>query len=264
MKRLLPAIILALLCAAPLTQAATPVKGGTPYDGLRISGACSILIDWQAVRHDASVRYVYLDVPASAIDAAYVKARNILGLPTGSETDAAIQAASTEADSMLVRNMRAAHEAGLEVGLCFPFADTLSRSFIIRTMLRNIPAGLSSKAPMISIPAGEKEDRTVMHRRLQIWTNALDGFYGRKPVLMATREVCKAYLAPVLSTIYPICLVHPEGPGMRQYTSPYPKAIPVLTEESADGLAGAAAASGLGLPGAAESLVAFPIWSDPE
>ncbi len=215
MKRLL--ILIAAIMSATVLNAATPRKGTAPYDGLRISGASAQMIDWQAVRSDSNVKYVYLDVPVSAVDAAFVKARKTLGLPTDGEADVAIAAAAEAADSMLVCNMRAAREAGLGVGLCFSFVDTLSRSFVIRTMLRNIPAGLSTKAPMIDIPASESQDRSVMHRRLQIWTNALNGAYGHKPVLMATREVCKAYLAPVLSTIYPICLVHPEGPGMRQY-----------------------------------------------
>ncbi len=221
-------ILFAAIMGTVALDAATPRKGAAPYDGLRISGASAQMIDWQAVKNDGNVKYVYLDVPVSAVGAAFVKARKTLGLPTDSEADIAVATAAEAADTTLIRNMRAAREAGLGVGLCFSFVDTLSRSFVIRTMLRNIPAGLSTKAPMIDIPASEAQDRSIMHRRLQIWTNALNAAYGSKPVLMATREVCKAYLAPVLSTIYPICLVHPEGPGMRQYPTPYSGPVTAL------------------------------------
>ena len=212
--------------------AKTPVTPGSttsPYDGLLVIGAESHLVDWAAVARDPKVKYVYLNVP-SAPEAAYLKARKLLGLDTPGdnggipvETGSVIQSPeeiSAAADSMLVRNMRAATEHGLGVGLCFPFVDTLSRVMVIRTMLRDIPVNLSTIAPMIDLPRDESMDTHIVHRRIQIWSNALETSYNDKPVLKATREVCKGYLAPVLSTIYPICLVHPDGPGMRQYPTP--------------------------------------------
>lgn len=209
MKRLV-----SLLAAAALLCASAPLKEAPAYDGLRIAGADRQMVGWAALKaRDANVRYVYLDVPAMAEDEAYAKAsEKLFGSSSGP---------AEVSDPILEHNLRSALEQGLEVGLCFPFVDTLSRVFIIRAMLTDIPAELNTLAPMIHIPANESMDRRTVHHRLQLWSEVLNKFYSKKPVFNATREVCKGYLAPVLSTNYPICLTHPEGPGMRQYPTPY-------------------------------------------
>lgn len=233
----------------------TPSVAASPYDGLLVMGAESHLVDWASVARDKRVKYVYLNVP-SAPEAAYLKARKLLGLDTpehhvGNPVGVGPVIKSPEeisaaADSMLVDNMRAAVAHGLEVGLCFPFVDTLSRVMVIRTMLRDIPVTLSTIAPMIDLPGDEAMDSHLVHRRIQIWSHALETSYKSKPVLKASREVCKSYLAPVLSTIYPICLVHPDGPGMRQYPSPYTGGIPVLPQP--------------GTTAPSSGIIAYPIW----
>ena len=84
----------------------------------------------------------------------------------------------------------------------------------------------SDITPIVAIPEESGYDRKVVHRYAQVWANVLKKFYGEDPILRASRDDCRAYLAPVLTTHYRICLLSDEPFGyMIQHTKPYDRTL---------------------------------------
>ena len=194
MKRILYIVLLASSLIALCASAAVPKKKFV-YDGLILSTSTEHLLDWDRLAADKKLNYVYFEIPFPACDT-----------------------------SILRENVLEARARGLKTGLCFTFSDSLQNVTSIRNHLSSIPADLSQVSPIISIPEGRKFERRVIYKWIQVWANVLNYTYKEQPVLKATREQCKDYLAPVLTSTYRICLVFNEVAGsyMLQNPEPYP------------------------------------------
>ena len=201
MKRILYLALLAagltILCAS----AVVPRKKAFVYDGLIISAAREHIMDWETIAADKKLSYVYFEIPYPACDT-----------------------------SILRENALGAQARGLKTGICFTFTDSLKTVSDVVNHLGSLPKEISQIAPMISIPEGRTFERRTLHRWMQIWANVLKKHYGEQPILKATRENCKDYLAPVLTSTYRICLVFPEygGSYMLQNPEPYHTSDPEL------------------------------------
>ena len=193
-KRILYIALLATSLIALCASAVAP-KMKFVYDGLILSTAKEHVLDWGKLAADKKVTYVYFEVPFPLCDTA-----------------------------MLKKNVRQAREYGLKTGVCYSFTDSLQNVIDILDHLLTIPTDVSQIAPMISIPEGRTFERRALHRWIQIWANVLKKHFGEQPILKATRENCKDYLAPVLTSTYRICLVFtdPSGSYMLQSPEPYP------------------------------------------
>ena len=200
MKRILYIALLATSIIALCASAAAPKKKFV-YDGLILSTAKEHVLDWDKLAADKKVTYVYFEIPFPVCDTAILK-----------------------------KNVQQAREHGLKTGVCYSFTDSLQNVIDILDHLLTIPTDVSQIAPMISIPEGRTFERRALHRCIQIWANVLKKHFGEQPVLKATRENCKDYLAPVLTSTYRICLVFtdPCGSYMLQNPDPYPTPDPDL------------------------------------
>lgn len=194
--RLVPPIALLAVCLTVLCASdAGPKKKAFAYDGLILSSAKEHVIDWESIAADKKLSYVYFEVPCPVSDTATLR-----------------------------ENVAQARAKGLKTGMCFTFTDSLLNVNDILNHLLSVPREHSQIAPMISVPQDRSFERSIIHRRIQIWANVLKKNYGEQPILKANRENCKDYLAPVLTSTYRICLVFsdPSGSFMLQHPNPYP------------------------------------------
>lgn len=188
---------LIVLCAS----GAGPKKKAFNYDGLILYPTTEHVLDWERIAADKKLSYVYFEVPCPVSDTATLR-----------------------------KNVALARAKGLKTGMCFTFTDSLLNVNDILNHLLSVPREHSQIAPMISVPQDRSFERSIIHRRVQIWANVLKKNYGEQPILKANRENCKDYLAPVLTSTYRICLVFsdPSGSFMLQNPNPYPTPDPNL------------------------------------
>ena len=187
---------LILLCAS----GTGPKKKAIVYDGLILSLQTEHVLDWEQIASDKHIRFVYFEIPFPACDTAVLR-----------------------------ENVALAQAHGLNTGMCFTFTDSLQNVNGVLDHLGGISKGFSQITPMIAVPTGRTFDRRVIHRWIQIWANILSHNYGEQPILKATREICKEYLAPVLTSTYRICLVSAENaPYMTQHPNPRQTSDPDL------------------------------------
>ena len=193
--RLVFLTLLAFCLTALCASGAGPKKKAFVYDGLILSSAKEHIIDWESLAADKHLGYVYFEVPCPVSDTA-----------------------------LLRENVALAQAKGLKTGMCFTFTDSLFNLSDILDHLLSVPGELSQISPMISVPQDRSFERSIIHRRIQIWANVLKKHYGEQPIIKANRENCKDYLAPVLTSTYRICLVFtdPSGSFMLQHPNPYP------------------------------------------
>lgn len=194
MKHILRLTLLAAGLILICSSTSIPRKKAFAYDGLILSLAREHVLDWESISADKHLGYVYFEIPFPASDTA-----------------------------MLRQNVLKAQALGLKTGMCFTFTDSLQNLNGILDHLRCIPTDFSQITPMISVPQERPFERRVIHRWIQIWANVLNRTYGEQPILKASRENCKDYLAPVLTSTYRICLVFtdPSGSYMLQHPNPY-------------------------------------------
>ena len=153
--------------------------------------------DWERLSADKRLGYVYFEIPCPACDTA-----------------------------LLRENVLQARARGLKTGMCFTFTDSLLNVNEILGHLLSVPMDLSEVSPMISVPQERSFERSIIHRRIQIWANVLKKNYGEQPILKASRENCKDYLAPVLTSTYRICLVFTDPSGSYMLQHPNPNSTP--------------------------------------
>ncbi len=194
-KSIFFAILLAAGVAVLCASTAAPKKKAFKYDGLILRSVQEHVLDWDGIAADKHLSYVYFEVPFPAGDTA-----------------------------LLRKNIQGAQAHGLKTGMCFTFTDSLRHVSDVLDHLLGVPWDLCEMSPMISIPTERKFERRVIHRWIQIWANVLNRNFGEQPILKSSREDCKDYLAPVLTSTYRICLVFsdPSGSFMLQHPNPYP------------------------------------------
>ena len=198
----LQTIILVALTATVLllTSAKPKPKGTASYDGITVSGALEKVLDWDSITEDKKIKYVYFDIT--------------------------VDSTALADTSSIVKNVSLAREKGLKTGMSFVFNDKYKSVYWIKEYLTVISPKNSDIAPIIAIPEESGYDRRVVHRYAQIWANVLKKFYGEDPILRASRDDCRAFLAPVLTTHYRICLLSDEPFGyMIQHTKPYERIL---------------------------------------
>ncbi len=170
------------------------------YDGIVISGALENVLDWESISSDKKIKYVYFDIQ--------------------------VDSASLADTSAIIKNVSLAREKGLKTGMSFVFNDAVKSVYWIKEYLTTISPKNSDITPIVAIPEESGYDRKVVHRYAQVWANVLKKFYGEDPILRASRDDCRAYLAPVLTTHYRICLLSDEPFGyMIQHTKPYARTL---------------------------------------
>lgn len=183
-----------------LTSAKPKPKQIAGYDGITVTGALENVLDWDAISSDKKIKYVYFDIQ--------------------------VDSASLADTSAIVKNVSLAREKGLKTGMSFVFNDKFKSVYWIKEYLTAISPKNSDIAPIVAIPEESGYDRRIVHRYAQIWANVLKKFYGEDPILRASRDDCRAFLAPVLTTHYRICLLSDEPFGyMIQHTKPYERSI---------------------------------------
>lgn len=194
MKHLFRFILLAAGISVLCASTTVARKKAFAYDGLILSFTKEHVLDWERLSADKRLGYVYFEIPCPACDTA-----------------------------LLRENVLQARARGLKTGMCFTFTDSLLNVNEILGHLLSVPMDLSEVSPMISVPQERSFERSIIHRRIQIWANVLKKNYGEQPILKASRENCKDYLAPVLTSTYRICLVFtdPSGSYMLQHPNPY-------------------------------------------
>ena len=193
-------LLVALGAAVILTSARPKPKHIAGYDGIVISGALENVLDWESISSDKKIKYVYFDIQ--------------------------VDSASLADTSAIIKNVSLAREKGLKTGMSFVFNDAVKSVYWIKEYLTTISPKNSDITPIVAIPEESGYDRKVVHRYAQVWANVLKKFYGEDPILRASRDDCRAYLAPVLTTHYRICLLSDEPFGyMIQHTKPYDRTL---------------------------------------